>query len=93
MKEDKKILLKAICKYGKEAQIDLFFEESAELTKALLKVRRYGLDEEKMTAIVDEIADVTICMEYLKMIFDCEDDVKERIDFKIKRTGERVENG
>lgn len=44
-----------------------------------------------MAAIVDEIADVTICLEYLKMIFDCEDDVRERIDFKIQRTEVRIE--
>lgn len=49
MKEEyNKILLKAISEYGKKSQIDLFFEESAELTKALLKARRYGLDKEKI---------------------------------------------
>lgn len=84
------ILHKAIDTYGEKAQVDLFFEESAELTKAILKVRRHGGDSERIAAIVDEIADVTICLEYLKMIYDCENAVNEKINFKIDRTAQRI---
>ena len=39
---NKYILQQSIDTYGEKAIIDLFFEESAELTKALLKARRDG---------------------------------------------------
>ncbi|MGN0621820.1 MAG: hypothetical protein ACI4I9_08125 [Porcipelethomonas sp.] len=90
MEIKKHILQKAIDTYGEKAQTDLFFEESGELTKALLKARRYGTDAERIADIVDEIADVTICLEYLKMIFKCDKAVDDRIDFKLERTAKRI---
>lgn len=88
---NKNILHKAIDIYEEKSRIDLFFEESAELTKALLKARRYGADKERVADIVDEIADVTICLEYLKMIYKCDEAVTERIDYKIDRTAKRMD--
>ena len=88
--ENKYILQKSIDTYGEKAIIDLFFEESAELTKALLKARRYGTDPKRISDIVDEIADVTICLEYLKMIYKCDKAVDDRIDYKIDRTAQRI---
>lgn len=92
MQNKKEILQRAIDTYGETAQIDMFFEESAELTKALLKARRYGADKERIADIVDEIADVTIYLEYLKMIFKCDNAVENRIDFKIRRTSKRIDD-
>lgn len=77
--ENKYILQNSIDTYGEKAIVDLFFEESAELTKALLKARRYGTDHERIADIVDEIADVTICLEYLKMIYKCDKAVDDRM--------------
>ena len=88
--ENKYILQNSIDTYGEKAIIDLFFEESAELTKALLKARRYGTDPKRISDIVDEIADVTICLEYLKMIYKCDKAVDDRIDYKIDRTAQRI---
>lgn len=90
MQNKKEILQRAIDTYGKNAIIDLFFEESAELTKALLKERRYGTEHGRLEDIFDEIADVTICLEYLKKIFNCEFEVADHIDFKLERTAQRV---
>lgn len=90
MVNNKYILQKSIDTYGEKAIIDLFFEESAELTKALLKARRYGTDPKRISDIVDEIADVTICLEYLKMIYKCDKAVDDRIDYKIDRTAQRI---
>lgn len=87
---NKYILQKSIDTYGEKAIIDLFFEESAELTKALLKARRYGTDPKHISDIVDEIADVTICLEYLKMIYKCDKAVDDRIDYKMDRTAQRI---
>lgn len=61
MENKKYILQKSIDTYGEKAIIDLFIEESSELTKALLKARRYGTDHEQRIAdIVDEIAEKEI---------------------------------
>ena len=90
MENKKYILQKSIDTYGEKAIIDLFFEESAELTKALLKARRYGTNPKRISDIVDEIADVTICLEYLKMIYKCDKAVDDRIDYKIDRTAQRI---
>lgn len=92
MQNKKYILQRSIDTYGEKANIDLFFEESAELIKALLKARRYGTNRERITDIVDEIADVAICLEYLKMIFKCDKAVAERIDYKIDRTEKRIDD-
>ena len=48
---NKYILQNSIDTYGEKAIIDLFFEESAELTKALLKARRYGTDPKRIAEI------------------------------------------
>ena len=89
MENPRYILQRSIDTYGESHIIDLFFEESAELTKALLKARRYGTSPERMAAIVDEIADVSICLEYLKMIYQCDKAVADRIDYKLERTAQR----
>ena len=98
MVNNKYILQNAIDTYGEKAQVDLFFEESAELTKALLKARRYGTDHERIADIVDEIADVTICLEYLTLIYsqtapDLCERVDKVIDYKVDRIERILNNG
>ena len=88
--ENKYILQKSIDTYGEKAIIDLFFEEAAQLTYALMTVRRYGTESKRVEGVVDEIADVTICLEYLKMIYKCDKAVDDRIDYKIDRTAQRI---
>jgi len=74
--------------YGKDSQVDITIEECSELIKALLKERRYpGSDR---LAIIDEIADVEIMLNQLKIIFDCEIAVDCRIGYKLKRQLERM---
>lgn len=78
----------AIAHYGKNCQILMAVEEMAELTKELAKAfRPSGTTVEKL---VDEIADVTIMMEQLRIIFDVNDDVQERIGFKVHRLAQRI---
>ena len=70
---DKSILIKALNKYGATAQEDVCIEELSELIKAILKLRRsakyqqYSVND-CMTNLIEEIADVEICIEYLKLI-------------------------
>ena len=79
---------KIIARYGARVQIEKSVEECAELIQALMKPRS---PREIIESVVDELADVSIMLEQLKLIFFCADQVEERIDFKIKRQLERIE--
>lgn len=56
----------AVSTYGKHSQLIMAMEEMAELTKELSKNIRGG---KNITAISEEIADVEIMLEQLKIIF------------------------
>lgn len=83
-------------KYGADPQIDMAIEESSELIKALLKYRRKKngseiFDEKELrTAIVDEIADVSIMVAQLQIVFGCMTETKDRIAYKIDRQMNRI---
>jgi NTP pyrophosphatase (non-canonical NTP hydrolase) len=85
--------LRQLCRiieaYGAGVQKDIAIEECSELIQAICKHKR-GLGN--LENIVDEIADVEIMLNQLKIIFDCFGEVEERIDFKIKRQLERISN-
>lgn len=83
------ILAKAIETYGIDAQIDMAIEEMAELTKALCKFKRYA-DSEKVTSIKEEIADVQIMLDQLKIMFSADANVAEFDKRKIDRLAERL---
>lgn len=71
----------AITCYGADSQIRMAIEEMSELTKELCKFFR------KQTTIDDiasEIADVSIMLEQLIMVFGCRHDVQHYV---IKKTG------
>lgn len=87
----RKKLLFIIDTYGTQPQVDMALEETAELQKALLKHRRKPSKETRID-IIDEIADVQIMLEQLKIIYSCSKDVEERVDFKINRQIERIMN-
>ena len=63
-----KAMRRLIETYGKEAQKDVAIEECAELTKAILKERRYGKTKESRENIIGEIADVKNMIEQLLLI-------------------------
>lgn len=72
------------------------FEEMGELVQALSKYLRkktkHKIDEQEklIDNIAEEICDVQLCLDQLKLHFDCWDRVREYQDFKIKRANERV---
>lgn len=79
----------AIDTYGVDAQVLMAIEEMSELTKELCKVfRSGGTTNDK---IADEVADVTIMLEQLRIIFELNDAVCEHMDAKIARLKERLE--
>lgn len=71
--EERRALLdRAITAYGAPAQIDMAVEEMAELTKAICKVKRAQAGAEMGAAVenvVEEIADVQIMLDQLRLIF------------------------
>ena len=73
--------------YGADHQQDKAIEECSELIQAICKYKE-SLDH--VENIVDEIADVEIMLNQLKIIFECTGEVEDRIEFKINRQLERI---
>ena len=88
-KSDKEIYKKAIDKWGARTQITMVFEEMSELQKELCKVLRGNLVKEN---IAEEIADVEIMLEQMKMLFEVESLVIYNKRLKIERLNARLEN-
>ena len=80
---DKSIVSKSIKHYGNGIQLVVCMEELSELTQAISKEIR-GKDDR--SNLVEEMADVLICIEILKQVFEITD---EDIDSWIKYKQER----
>lgn len=78
--DKEKIYRKVIGKYGIEAQLDMVIEEMSELTKEICKIKR---GKGKYMNIVEEIADVEIMLDQLKMI--CQIRVNDLHDMKFQK--------
>lgn len=92
---NKEILKKAINHYGESHQIKKAREELLELyiELKLIKDHLNAQDRSNFGAIdglVDEVADVSIMLEQLKIIFDCKSQVDDRIEFKLDRLEKRI---
>lgn len=84
------IMLDAINLFGNHAQIDMAVEEMCELTKELLKHRRFN---DNRCKIVEEMADVYIMLEQLKIIFGIEEiELGIESEYKLQRLHERMNN-
>jgi NTP pyrophosphatase (non-canonical NTP hydrolase) len=66
----KDVLNHAILKYGKDIQLDVAIEEMAELTKEIVKHKR---GKNNHIELAEEIADVHIMLEQVKMACDITD--------------------
>lgn len=75
------ILQKNIDLHGPSMEVDVAIEEMSELTKELVKHRR---GRKNLLNIAEEIADVEIMLEQLKMIFKCHGLVAEQLDAKVE---------
>ena len=79
----------AIAHYGMDSQIWMAVEEMAELTKELAKLHRPG--GATLGDLADEIADVTIMMEQLRIMFGVNGIVQNRMEHKVRRLAQRIE--
>ena len=89
MRNRKKMYKKALGKWGIQSQVMMFFEEISELTKAICKNHR---GEKNLGDILEELADVEIMLEQLKIIFIKDDELfKDVKNDKLKRLKEILE--
>ena len=87
---ESEVLRRALGTYGSVLQIVVTMEEMSELQKELCKnLRGRGSIEH----IAEEIADVEIMLEQMKMLFLCADDVRDVRRRKVERLKVRRDNG
>ena len=102
MKEHKgaadRLYEKAIYVFGEDPQIDMMIEEMSELTKALLKYRRWKrfggnsrTSGEYVEAIAEEIADVDIVLTQMMKLFRCSGSVSKYKAAKLDRLANRID--
>lgn len=87
MKQFREKILKILKYKGERTQILKSLEEMAELQSALLHTVN-GTDS--VSHVREEIADVCVMMEYLKIIFnltDCEERAEAKLDRELERMG------
>lgn len=89
-----KITERAIATFGGELQSMVAMEECAELVQAISKCIREPHDEKARKHLVEEMADVLICLEQLKSIYEVSD---LELDFwtasKLGRLERRLSHG
>ena len=81
------ILQAYIDKYGEDHRCKMAVEEMSELTKEICKHFR---GNDNLDHIAEEIADVEIMLDQLKMMFGLEEKTKAYRKYKIKRMVERI---
>jgi NTP pyrophosphatase (non-canonical NTP hydrolase) len=86
--EQKGIMLTALSRYGVDAQDDIAIEEMSELTKAIIKNRRYKTFA-TLESIYEELANVYIMLEQIMMSLD-KDRVQSYVNSKLERLNERL---
>lgn len=78
---------KLIMVFGKENQVIVAVEELAELQKELTKFLRKKLNRVNLS---EEIADVEIMVEQLKLMFNCGQQVEDIKNYKLERTARDI---
>ena len=86
---DESIIARSIQHYGAEKQSTVCMEECTELIQAISKAKRGKIDRDNM---IEEIADVLICIEMLKQMYMISDEkINKWIEKKQAREVERME--
>lgn len=86
---DESVITKSIKHYGAEIQSTVCMEECAELIQAISKAKRGKINRDNM---IEEIADVLICIEMLKQMYMISDEkINKWIEKKQAREAERME--
>lgn len=85
--ERAKVYAEAIATFGAEAQMVVAMEEMSELQKEICKVLRGGGN---VMHLAEEVADATIMLEQIRLIFDINDEVCDMMDAKVERLQQRI---
>lgn len=88
MMREMSLLQRAIAKYGKDAQMKMVLEEMSELQKEICKLWR---GKDNRDAIAEEVADVEIMLDQLKLMLDIPYQVEQHRQNKLQRLQERLE--
>lgn len=92
----REIISKSLKRCDWRVKTVIIMEELSELIKAVSKSYRAQLEmdnnEDIYYGLIEEMADVRICMEFLKDIFNIsESDLEKAIDIKLQRESKRCE--
>ncbi len=71
--------------------MSMAIEEASELIKAICKLRRNGVTAETVNNLAEEMADVEIMLEQLKIMFYLTEGVEQWKKYKIKRLSQMIE--
>ena len=82
-----KTYTKAILAFGERNQLIVAVEELSECQKEICKILRCGEDYRHLA---EEVADATIMLEQIRLMFNINDCVCNFMDEKIKRLDDRV---
>lgn len=77
-----KIYAQAAETFGRDNQITVAIEELSELTKELCKLKRL---KGRLSDLAEEVADVTIMLEQLRILFDIGELADAIVDAKLRR--------
>ena len=86
-RSNEELYTRAIDTWGQMPQINMVFEECGELITALAQYLRGRATEQ---GVITEIADVSIMMEQMAVLFGKEQ-VEEEKEYKLQRLKERLE--
>lgn len=85
---DESVIARSVDHYGEEIQSTVCMEECAELIQAISKAKRGKINRDNM---IEEIADVLICIEMLKQMYMISDEkINKWIEKKQAREAERM---
>ena len=79
--------------HGIEQETTIAMEECSELIKAISKCKRYGCINKYRENLIEEMTDVLIMIDELKMIYQISDvDISDIRQYKMNRQSYRIKN-
>jgi hypothetical protein len=91
VKPEEDLYRRAVLKWGRPIQVDWAIEEMAELTQALCKSKRNGRQKDWIYNIYEEMADVQIMLDTLRIVFNAGSMVEQYKIQKLDRLERRLE--
>lgn len=74
--------------FGRDNQVTVAIEELSELTKELCKIRRL---KGRLIDLAEEIADATIMLEQLRLLYDVDELADAFMDAKVQQLAKDIE--